>query len=1001
MRTDDSTLTKFVFELPNSRRISNHPSSYRKDKSLNVDEGFFWRRGLCIISNCKVREFLDYATLPGDFVYEIFLCFLSEFYGQKSSPLYDTLSETLDKCIRSSCQLWDFWPTNRISVSKDDHMIARLQLIGLRYKLIGLSVGGILFTISIMVGIAYWQSGLYNERARAKVEEIINADLDHITEGVLSLVETQNQSVQQKVDADLNVALHLVELQGGFKPGEGEITWQAVNQFTEEIHTVTLPPLLIGGAPLVKNAALTIETPLVDKIQDLVGGTATVFQRISEEGDMLRVATNVVNSEGARAIGTYIPAVNPDGEPNNVITSLMGGGSYRGLAYVVNAWYLTAFEPIYFEGELIGALYVGVKQENIGTLRQAIMETQVGKTGYVYVLGGQGEDRGHYIISKDGDRDGENILNAIDADGNFFIQEIVEKAIELEPGEMTTQFYPWQNEGEAEPRMKFARIAYYEPWDWVIGVSAYEEDYREFYQQLEDGRMQMLIAFGLVGLVIAIAGGLISTWFANSIATQVKNIAQKAKSIAEIDLANLATEFGILAQGDLTRSLKMEGELMEVKSSDEIGMMNQAFNAMISRLHQTGVAFDDMTDNLRRLVGSVAENALELNEASGQLLVVSEQAGQAANQINGAIEQVAQGSVEQSKSVNDTTHTIEQITKAIDGVARGAQDQSAAVTQTAEATMQITTAISEVTAKAYAGAEGAARAAKTAKEGAAKIEENVKGMGTIKQQVDMTAEKVQEMGSLSEQVGVILETIDDIASQTNLLALNAAIEAARAGEHGKGFAVVADEVRSLAERTATATKEIGHLIGEVQVTVGQVVDAMAQSAKEVDTGVERANQSGEALRNILNVTDDVHKKMSEISEATNQMETSSNELAAAMDLVSAVVEENTASTEEMTAGANGVSEAFQSVARITEGVSVSAEEVSASAEEMSAQVQEVSANASDLASMAHTLSEMVAEFRLDDEDEFFQSEGEGGEGAETAGSVLMEEIVTISTNGTQ
>ncbi|KAA3645381.1 MAG: hypothetical protein DWQ07_13005 [Chloroflexi bacterium] len=847
-------------------------------------------------------------------------------------------------------------------------MFSRLQQIGLRSKMIGLSVGVILLTITMLVGIAYWQSGVFNTRAQEEVEDIVYANLDHITQGVLSLVDTQNQSVQQKVDADLNVALHLVELQGGFKPGQGEVTWQAVNQFTKEIQTVTLPPLLIGGQPLVKNASLTIETPLVDQVQNLVGGTATVFQRINEEGDMLRVATNVVNSEGARAIGTYIPAVNPDGESNKVITSLMAGVAYRGVSYVVNAWYLSAYEPIYFEGELVGALYVGVKQENISTLRQAIMDTQVGESGYVYVLGGQGDDRGHYIISKGGAQDGENILNDTDADGNYFIQEIVDNAVALEPGEMITKFYSWQNEGETEPRTKVVRIAYYEPWDWVIGVSAFEDDFGQIYDHLEEGRMQMVLIFLVAGLAIAVVGGLLSTLLSNAIADQVKMVAQKAKDISEIDLANLATEIGFLAKGDLTRSLSFEGETLEAMSKDEIGMLGQAYNGMIASLHEIEGGFDEMMGNLRQLVSEVAKNAQDLNQSSGGLAIAAEQAGQAANQINSAIDQVAQGSVEQSKSVNDTTQTVEQITKAIDGVARGAQEQSAAVTQTAETTMQITTAISEVTANAQAGAEGAAKAAQTAKEGAAKIEDNVKGMSTIKQQVDMTGEKVQEMGRLSEQVGVILETIDDIASQTNLLALNAAIEAARAGEHGKGFAVVADEVRSLAERTATATKEVGELIGQVQVTVKHVVTAMAQSAQEVDTGVERANQSGEALKNILEAIDEVHAKMTEISTATEQVETSSNELAAAMDAVSAVVEENTASTEEMTAGASEVSDAFQNVASITEEVSASAEEVSASAEEMSAQVKEVSVNAESLAGMSQQLSELVTKFKLQDDD---------------------------------
>jgi methyl-accepting chemotaxis protein len=237
-------------------------------------------------------------------------------------------------------------------------------------------------------------------------------------------------------------------------------------------------------------------------------------------------------------------------------------------------------------------------------------------------------------------------------------------------------------------------------------------------------------------------------------------------------------------------------------------------------------------------------------------------------------------------------------------------------------------------------------------------------METIKGKVALSSQKVQEMGDRSGQIGAIVETIEDIASQTNLLALNAAIEAARAGEHGKGFAVVADEVRKLAEKSAIATKEIGGLIKGIQHTVNDAVAAMHEGSIEVDRGVTQANQAGHALDEILTASEGVNRQVAEIVAAAKEMEGLSNELISATDSVSAVVEENTAATEEMSAGSNEVSQLIDNITSVSEENNAAVEEVSAAAEEMNAQVDEVSAYAKSLAAMAEDLQKIISQFQL-------------------------------------
>jgi methyl-accepting chemotaxis protein len=241
-------------------------------------------------------------------------------------------------------------------------------------------------------------------------------------------------------------------------------------------------------------------------------------------------------------------------------------------------------------------------------------------------------------------------------------------------------------------------------------------------------------------------------------------------------------------------------------------------------------------------------------------------------------------------------------------------------------------------------------------------------MSEIQVVVGQAADKVRELGTLGQKIGAVVETIDDIAEQTNLLALNAAIEAARAGEHGKGFAVVADEVRKLAERSGRETKQIAELIAQVQTGTQEAVAAMDSGAAKVEFGSAKAAQAGQALEEILRAVQDTVRQVGEIASASRLMASGARSVTDAMHSISAVVEQSSAATEEMAAQANAVSGSIQSIAAVSEQQSAATEQVSASTEQMSAQVEQMSAQAQQLASTAEQLKDLVARFTLVDND---------------------------------
>jgi PAS domain S-box-containing protein len=252
-----------------------------------------------------------------------------------------------------------------------------------------------------------------------------------------------------------------------------------------------------------------------------------------------------------------------------------------------------------------------------------------------------------------------------------------------------------------------------------------------------------------------------------------------------------------------------------------------------------------------------------------------------------------------SQVVRNLYSAIQQMTQNAESIANGARTQASQVGEVAAAIEEMTLTSQENSRLALHASSDAAAANEQAKKGGVVVTATTQGMSNIANVVMNSAKTIEELGKTSEQIGEIVQVIEEIADQTNLLALNAAIEAARAGEQGRGFAVVADEVRKLAERTQKATKEIGQTIKRIQADTHHAVSSMNTGTEEVRRGEASATQASSALESILTNTNKVADSITRLAHASEQQTATSNDIAQNVENISSATSRFASSTEDI------------------------------------------------------------------------------------------------------
>lgn len=568
---------------------------------------------------------------------------------------------------------------------------------------------------------------LVNERSASKAvsNEVIGIMQDRLAqsaERTLSICKLSQDFVQRAVETSLSFGDAALKQAGGIQTTGKTTTWSGLNQFTKSRTAMTAPQWALKGTPLTPDRSFDHHIPVIDDITKQTGATVTLFQRVNPAGDMLRVATTVAASDGQRAIGAYIPAIMPDGSRNPVVETVLSGQTYRGRAYVVNAWYTTAYEPLRnANGDVIGMFYVGIKQEGLTLLRQAIsVQSHSGDRSSVAVYYGPNSQNLSDMVVIEPSGIGDQTESK-------WLPEVLSKAPKLADGGsgIVTATNPITG------AQAIVHYTYFKPWDWVIAAIGDSSDYAGATALVRAQFSQLLLQSLLGGFIALIVGAVVAYLISKRITNPVADLS--------IHLTSSATQI----------------------SSSAVHQQSNVTTLMASS-------------------NQIASAAKEISATSQELLL---------------------------------------------------------------AMVEIADAAERTAILAHEGRQG------------------LKGMEisiqTLSASSDGISSKLATIRSKAGRINSVVTAITKVADQTNLLSLNASIEAEKAGEAGAGFAVVAREIRRLADQSAISTLDIEQIVEEMQEAVASGVAEMRDFSDAVQGGIAAAEtiqgQFGEIIKRVESI----------------------------------------------------------------------------------------------------------------------------------------------------